>query len=171
MRVRENKPVILAICGKSASGKDTLAKELIYYLNNENIPCQYIVSDTTRPLRVTERNGVEYHFISSFDFIQNQTAKLYLETSSFRGWRYGTHKNSIVANKINIGVFNPEGIRNLRRYKEHFLIIPIYLKEDIIIRLRRSYERENRWRFEYIRRAFVDWKNFKDIEYLLNYFD
>lgn len=150
------KPIIIAICGKSASGKDTLAHELVCVLENEKIPVQYIVSDTTRPPRVAEQNGIDYNFISHFNFIQNQRAKLYLENSYFRGWQYGTHKNSISKSKINVGVFNPDGIKSLRRYRQNLLIIPVYLEEDVIIRLRRSYNREGKFKFEFLRRAFVD---------------
>ena len=62
---------------------------------------------------------------------------------------------------ILIGIFNPEGIKSLReRYNRKFNIIPIYLKNNFFIRLERSWEREGKWRAEFLRRSFVDWFDF-----------
>lgn len=138
------KSVILAICGKSAVGKDSLAKQLIYEFTNRKIPFNYIVSDTTRPPRANERNGIDYYFITDKEFMQNKNKNKYIECSNFRHWNYGTSKNSISLNTINIGVFNLDGIKSLRKYRKQFLIIPIFLDEDLIVRLRRSYKRESK---------------------------
>ena len=53
-----NKYKIIAICGKSASGKDTLLRMIM-----NNTALHEIVSCTTRPPREGEVNGKNYHHI------------------------------------------------------------------------------------------------------------
>lgn len=52
--------IIVAICGKSGAGKDTIAKHLI----KMNPEWHAIVSCTTRPIRENETNGVDYYFLT-----------------------------------------------------------------------------------------------------------
>lgn len=165
-----NKPIIIAICGKSASGKDTLAKTLStsispYYSTN------LLVSDTTRPRRLGERQNTDYHFISKKSFESNIEDNQYLEYSSFRGWYYGTNRDSICVDKVNIGVFNVDGLISFTHYILDYNIVPIYLDVDLETRLKRSYLRENKWKLEYFRRAFVDYRDFRDINKILNMYE
>ena len=55
------KKQVVAICGKSGSGKDTIMKEILKRYPNSFKP---IVSYTTRPRREYETEGIDYHFIS-----------------------------------------------------------------------------------------------------------
>ena len=64
-----SKPIIVAICGPAASGKDTLARELFTYMKMENIPAHLLISDTTRPMRSKEENGIDYFFRDEKEFI------------------------------------------------------------------------------------------------------
>lgn len=154
---------IIAICGKSASGKDTLAKNLSHILTNKNIDNKILVSDTTRPSRVGEIDGVSYNFISKKEFLQNIYDGKMLEYSKFRGWYYGTSSSSLEKNKWNIGVFNADGIHALikKQTADFKPVIYIYLYANPWIRLRRSYEREGQWKMEFFRRMFADWKDFR----------
>ena len=69
MNIRDqDRPVIIAICGKSATGKDTLAAWLLSMLKVINVPTNIIVSDTTRPPRFKEENGVDYYFLTENKF-------------------------------------------------------------------------------------------------------
>lgn len=152
------KPTLLAFCGKSATGKDTTAKWLHKQLSGMNIANRIIISDTTRPPRAHERDGIDYYFIPEKDFIRGINKNVYLEWSHFRGWYYGTNKVELDSDTILIGIFNPEGIKSLREnYNNTFNIIPVYLEDNCFIRLNRSKDREGRWRLEFFRRIFVDW--------------
>lgn len=162
-----NKPIILAICGKSASGKDTLAKSLSasispYYKTN------FIISDTTRPKRNGEQNGVDYNFLSEKTFLQNIQDNEYFEYTVFRKWYYGTNRNSVNNDAVNIGVFNVAGLEHMIYLQHWYNIIPIYLDLNLEERLKRSYQREHKFKFEFLRRALVDERDFKDIRSLLS---
>ena len=85
-------PVIIAICGKSASGKDTLAKAFIeggYGFTN-------IVSDTTRPPRKGERDGIDYNFLSveKFQKKQKKDMMIYSKIRRLRQITKKKHYNS-----------------------------------------------------------------------------
>ena len=156
-----NRPIILVICGKSASGKDSLAKLLKPWLEEEEHPAHIVISDTTRPPRIKERDKVDYYFLTSEQFNIELMDRQYIEHMNFRGWHYGIHKTEIKQDKINIVVVNPKGLEKLKRYRRQYDIIPIYLQDRLIDRLRRSYEREGCWRIEYFRRAFADFLDFR----------
>lgn len=52
--------MLTIIIGKSASGKDTIQRELI-----ESYNIQSIITTTTRPIREGEQDGKDYCFIST----------------------------------------------------------------------------------------------------------
>jgi guanylate kinase len=155
-----NKPTIIAICGKSSSGKDSTARELCSLLSSVGYNAGGLVSDTSRPPRDCEKKGVDYNFISCYNFINKIKDNKYLEWSKFRGWYYGTPATAIKYD-INIGVFNPEGIVNLLKYKNDYDIYVVILENKTLERLKRSVRRENKFKLEYLRRLFTDWKDFK----------
>jgi len=149
------KPVIIAIIGKSASGKDYLARLLA-----DSLSANFIISDTTRPPREQETDRVDYNFISAKDFAIGIIKKKYLEYTSFRGWRYGTNVDAI-QDGVNIGVFNLEGLQSLRQYEDKYIVIPIYLMANWRLRFSRMIKREHKIRLEFFRRLFVDNRDFK----------
>lgn len=168
MNIRDqDRPVIIAICGKSATGKDTLAAWLLSMLKVINVPTNIIVSDTTRPPRFKEKNGVDYYFLTEDEFHNKINSNKYLEYSSFNGWFYGTDKSNIKNNCINIGIFNVDGLSSLAAYAADFEIVCVYLKCSLYQRIKRSVEREGCFKIEYLRRAKADYYDFKDIEKIL----
>lgn len=161
-----NKTIIIALFGKSGAGKDTIQKELLKYMNNS----KGIISNTTRPPREYERNGIDYHFLSISNFIKKITKKEMLEATYFNNWFYGTSIDSLNKNKINIGVFNPQGISELLKDKR-ILVIPIYIKVDDKERLLRQLKREkNPNCAEICRRFFTDEEDFKQENLDFNFY-
>ena len=101
---------IIALCGKSGAGKDSLMMATFSHLKEYLNP---IISHTTRPKREKEVADKNYHFVSNDQFLTLIDENKMLETTSFNNWYYGTSINSLSNDKINIGVFNPDGIISL----------------------------------------------------------
>lgn len=164
------KPVIIAICGKSASGKDTLARWLVSMLKAIGMSVNVIINDTTRPPRIYEENGIDYNFLTETEFHNNINYNKYLEYSCFNNWFYGTDKEAIDPDSINVGIFNINGISNLAMHQNEYEILCVYLKCNLYSRIKRSIEREGCFKKEYIRRIFTDNSDFKDIKQILKCF-
>ena len=82
------------------------------------------------------------------------------EYTEFNNWFYGTGIKSLDSNKINIGVFNPAGIRNMLKNKEVDLRI-FYIEVPAKERLIRQLLRENKPNIdEIIRRYQTDKEDF-----------
>ena len=161
------KPIIIAICGKSASGKDTLVQQLVHTMELDFIDVNVIVSDTTRPPRRNEQDGINYNFLTEIEFHNKINDEQYLEYSNFNGWFYGTDYRAIDYNSINIGIFNIDGINSLAMYQNKYDIFCIYLQCNLYNRIKRSIQREGCFKIEYIRRILADNANFKQIDFTL----
>ena len=72
---------IFVIMGKSATGKDTLYKEL---LKSSNVKVKPIVLYTTRPIRENESEGVEYHFVSATQYEKFKEDGLVIESRDYK---------------------------------------------------------------------------------------
>lgn len=148
------RPTIVAICGKSASGKDWLLNQLV-----TRFGWQRMVSWTTRPAREGEVEGKDYHFCGR-DAFQEQIEKgAFLEWSEFRGWYYGTPLSDLSPH-INIGVFNMDGMRALMNKQDEITVVPIFMECAAITRLARSIKREKKVTLEMFRRMFTDARDF-----------
>lgn len=156
-----NKIKVIALYGKSGSGKDTIQQWLVSNLPNSN----GIVSCTTRPPRDYEIEGKDYYFLSTVAFGEKVLNGDMLEATSFRDWMYGTSLDSLNEEKINIGVFNPEGLECLLQ-DPRLDVLPIYIYADDKIRLIRNLNREKHPDCaEICRRFFTDDKDFADISF------
>ncbi len=127
---------IIALFGKSASGKDTIQNLLV-----QQYKCHGIVSTTTRPMREGEEEGKSYYFIDEEEFANRVMNMSMLEAASFRDWFYGTEIKALDAEKINVGVFNIEGIKNLME-DDRLFVYPILINSTNKTRLIRSLNRE-----------------------------
>lgn len=157
---------LIAICGPSATGKDTLAHFLYKTLEKKRYSSKILISVTTRPQRKNETPGIDYDFVDNKTFNDLISSDVLLEYTKFNNWYYGTNKYSLCEDKINIGVFNPQGIVSLlkKQKAEDLDIVVIYLKTKLKERLKRSYQREYKIKFEYIRRAIKDYFDFRKFE-------
>lgn len=157
---------IVALMGEAGSGKDTILHRIM-----EKYPSYFneIISCTTRPPRQGEKEGVNYHFLSVEDFIRKILNGDMLEATEFNGWHYGTDSQSLIIDKINIGVFNPEGVRCLQE-DENIELYVFYVRAAGKQRLLRQLNREeNPDVDEIIRRYKADTEDFSflnDIKYI-----
>lgn len=156
-----NKVKVIALFGKAGSGKDTILRALV-----NKFPDRYneIVSCTTRPPREGEQEGINYYFLTVDQFTEKVLNGDMLEATEFNNWHYGTALSSLSTDKINVGVFNPEGIRCL--IEDNFVDLTAYYvqtsnKERLIRQLNRE---ENPDIQEIIRRFSTDEQDFEDLE-------
>ena len=158
---------ILAIMGKAGSGKDTLLKALLKEPAFKD-SASPIISCTTRPIRENEQDGVDYHFLTHEQFTDQIVNGEMLEATVFNDWCYGTSMANLAKDKLNIGVFNPEGVELLRSNSNVNLTL-IYIEANDKDRLMRQLMRENNPDVhEIIRRYSADEMDFseEEIEYL-----
>ena len=153
---------IFALIGESGAGKDRLAKLLV---RKHPAVFHEIVSCTTRPKRENEKDGIDYYFLSENQFMEYITDSKMLEYTNFKNWYYGTLLNSLSKTKINIGVFNPAGIRNL--LKNTNIEVTVYqLKVEPKQRLIRQLTRESNPDVdEIIRRYGTDKEDFTNLDF------
>jgi guanylate kinase len=152
-----NKYKVIAICGKSASGKDTLLQAM----KRNNTDLHEIVSCTTRPPRDYEVDGINYFFLTLEEFAHKDCMGEMLEVSKFREWFYGTSLDGVKETAINIGVFNPTGIYSLMQLDFVDLFV-VQVQASDKVRLMRSLCREvNPDVDEIVRRYWADKEDFE----------
>lgn len=164
----ENKIKIIALFGKAGAGKDTILNEL-FNTYGSTLPINKIISCTTRPPRDYEVNGKDYFFHTDEEFLIKVANGTMLEATKFREWFYGTSLDTLDKNKINIGVFNPEGICNLletARTSKNIDVIAIEIYASDKMRIIRQLNREEEPDCAEICRRFqTDEKDFYDLEF------
>lgn len=136
-----NKYKIAALFGQAGTGKSFLQREVMNTTFGKQ-KLSKVVSCTTRPPRQGEKDGVDYHFIATpADFFK----KKLIEYTEFRKWYYGTPLDNLSKDKINIGIFNIQGINSLLtgQYSEEVECIPIRIYCSDKMRLIRQLERES----------------------------
>lgn len=152
---------LIAVCGKSASGKDSIVSNILETYPNE---FHRKISHTTRAIRNGEIDGVDYFFKTNQEMFNLLADEKMFEATEFNGEFYGTGIEGLNKDKINIGMFDPFGIETLVNEKDIQLLI-IYVKVDDKTRLMRSLQRENNLTIEEIYKRYeVDKKAFEDFE-------
>lgn len=151
---------VIALIGKSGAGKDRILQELVKQKSN-NI--HEIISCTTRPIREGEVDGKNYHFLSNEVFAEQILQNDFLEATVFNEWAYGTRKQDLDINKINIGVFNPEGIYYLSEHKDIDLKVYYIIATDKTRLIRQLNREKNPNVEEIIRRYSTDKIDFMDL--------
>lgn len=127
-----NKKTIIAIVGRSSSGKTYIAKRLSTILGYKEV-----VSHTTRPIRSNETNGVEHWFDSKEEFqnvLDNQTVIAYTKIGEYE---YCATLEDIEDNCIY--VIDKNGIDYLKKnFSDKIKLYIIYIYCDDYIRKSRA---------------------------------
>lgn len=160
-----NKIKLIAIIGRSASGKDHLFRHALK--NNPSL--NPVIHYTTRPRRDGEVDGRDYFFVTETEFQRKEDNYEFFSITSFRDWRYGVDSNSFDSNKVNIGIFNPFEISQLYGFfKDKFQLIIIETQAEEQARYNRSLERlspfDEEGLKELCRRNLADEEDFKSIK-------
>ena len=99
---------MLIICGKTASGKTTVGKEM------EKQGMKRVVTFTTRPPRKDEVDGIDYNFLTQEEFDARKAAGFFAETAdydaSFGHCSYGSAKEDYENGDDSFIILNPYGI-------------------------------------------------------------
>jgi guanylate kinase len=85
---------LVIISGPSGVGKSTIVREL---LRDPGLPLVLSVSATTRPPRIGEVDGVQYHFLTDSEFQERRKNGEFLECMEVfgRGYWYGTLSETV----------------------------------------------------------------------------
>lgn len=138
---------IFIVMGKSATGKDTIYKKL---LEAEELHLKTAVMYTTRPIRKSEENGVEYYFVDEDTLNSLTEQNKIIEHRSYETihgtWHYFTANDGQInlseADYLMIGTL--ETYTQIREYFGKDSVVPIYLELEDGIRLLRALKREQK---------------------------
>jgi len=151
---------VIALIGPSACGKDTLLNQIIEKGNNVH----RIVSYTTRPPRENEIEGVSYKFITDEEMQKLILKDKMYECSEFNNWIYGTGIDCFDKNKVNIGVYNIDGVYMLQDALNIDLTVYYIIASDKNRLLRQLRREENPNIEEILRRYRTDKIDFSNLD-------
>lgn len=128
--------MIIVLLGASSSGKSTIENIL-----SQNFGYEKIVSYTTRPQRLGETNGKDYHFITNEQFQDSLRKGLFAEYDEYSQERfYGTLKSDYKkGNKV--VVLTPNGLRQLKRSCHDDDIYSVFVDASLGTRIKRYIDR------------------------------
>src|SRR5262249_21347788 len=84
---------LIVVSAPSGAGKSSLIERVRTRVSG----LQYSVSYTTREARGSEREGVDYHFVSDKEFLIMQERGEFIESARVHGHLYGTRTSTIAA--------------------------------------------------------------------------
>lgn len=97
---------MIVIVGESASGKSTVAQQLV-----EHYDFKQIITYTTRPPRKGEKDGIDYHFVTDEEFAKLKAEGFFAETAKYNEWSYGSAKKDYKMDTV--AVLTPRGLRSI----------------------------------------------------------
>ena len=157
--------MIFCIIGKSATGKDSIYKKIL----EKDKTINKILTYTTRPKRLDEKDGVQYIFVDE-KFLSDNEDKIIekrIYHTVYGDWYYATlnnFNNSSGKKYLIIGTL--ESYKNLCNFFGKKNVVPIYIEVDYDIRYKRAVCREKmkdeNKLLEVKRRFLADEKDFSD---------
>lgn len=133
------------VIGKSATGKDTIFREL---LEKADLGLKPLVLYTTRPMRAGEEPGVQYHFTDEAGLRKLETVGRVIELRSYDTvygvWKYFTADTEAtdLAQQDYLGIGVLESYLALRDYYGAERVVPLYIEVEDGERLQRALDRE-----------------------------
>lgn len=163
---------IYVLIGKSGSGKDSFFEELIA---DKDLNLKSIVGYTTRPKRVHESEGVEYHFTDEAGLNKLRNEDMIIEERCYHtvhgDWYYFTAKDKKILENIeqNINYLYIGTIESFVKMNEYYgsdIVIPLYIEVEDGERLARALKRERKQNApkyaEMCRRFLADCEDFSE---------
>ena len=135
---------IICLMGKSSTGKDTIYKRL---LEDNPYSLKRIVPYTTRPIRIGEEEGVEYHFTDETGYLTLQAGGKIIEARAYHTyhgiWRYFTVDDGQITEEDHYLIIGTlEAYAQMKRYFGREKMIPLLIELDDGVRLQRALDRE-----------------------------
>ena len=133
------------VIGKSATGKDTIFREL---LEKADLGLKPLVLYTTRPMRAGEEQGVQYHFTDEAGLRKLETVGRVIELRSYDTvygvWKYFTADTEAtdLAQQDYLGIGVLESYLALRDYYGAERVVPLSIEVEDGERLQRALDRE-----------------------------
>ena len=106
---------MILLVGASASGKTEVAKLL-----KSLFGIKKAITHTSRKIRPSEKDGVDYHFVSEEEFLRLYQEGALLENTLYNGNRYGCSKAELSDDKCVI--LDPNGLKAFLKEKNPRLI-------------------------------------------------
>lgn len=88
---RPAKPLLIVLSGPSGAGKDAVLSRM----RDSGLPLKYITTTTTRHRRAGERDGIDYHFVTTEKFQELLKNNELLEYANVYGNWYGVPKKAV----------------------------------------------------------------------------
>lgn len=135
------------VMGKSATGKDHIFKDVVAGCPTK---LRTVVPYTTRPRRINETEGVEYHFVSEERMHEMEAQGRILECrcydTVYGPWYYFTADDGQIQleDHSSIVIVTPEAYRQIREHFGAENIVPLYIEVDDGERLARALKRERK---------------------------
>lgn len=160
---------IVYLMGKSSTGKDTIYKHLAEEMS-DRLRC--VVSYTTRPIRIREKDGEEYFFTDEAGFQSLLADGKVIEHRAYHTchglWRYFTVDDGQIAlaeqDYLCIGTL--ESYESIQAYFGKDRMLPVLIELDDGVRLQRALDRERKQREpryeEMCRRFLADSEDFSE---------
>ena len=159
---------LFLVMGKSATGKDHIYKALL-----EKMPgLASVVPYTTRPMRETETEGVEYHFLNISQMEELDRQGKIIERRCYQTvmgpWYYMTVDDGQIdlSAHSSLLIVTPEAYGKLRDYFGEENTVPLYIESPDAERLKRSIKREEKQEkpvfAEVCRRYLADEQDFSE---------
>ena len=155
---------LFCIIGKSGSGKDTVLTRIL----QENKSLTPVITYTTRPIRVNETDGVEYHFVSEETMHALENEGKVIERRTYHtvcgDWHYFTCTIDLSGDTDHIMIGTADVADKLYQYYPPDDVVIIYLdlpdKERLLRCINRESGQKNPNYTELCRRFIADEKDF-----------
>ena len=160
---------IYYLLGKSATGKDTLYKEIL----KRRPKLRTVTMYTTRPIREGETDGVEYFFTDREELERQLASGKVIESRTYQtiagSWTYYTVDDGqfdVADDESCLMIGTLESFEKMCAYFEAGKMVPVYIEVPDGIRLLRAVKREENQKKpnyrEVCRRYLADEKDFSE---------
>ena len=160
---------IYYLLGKSATGKDTLYKEIL----KRRPKLRTVTMYTTRPMREGEKDGVEYFFTDREELERQLASGKVIESRTYQTiagpWTYYTVDDGqfdVADDESCLMIGTLESYEKMCAYFEAGKMVPVYIEVPDGIRLLRAVKREENQKKpnyrEVCRRYLADEKDFSE---------